>query len=83
MLDKFVANFRAPIVKKIVTWGCTTDSFVGEEDILLMIVKYQSEKIFVSSVVENVEENKQCGVFEAPCESLNEGMQHIIPSRHS
>ncbi|KAH7815767.1 uncharacterized protein MONOS_3749 [Monocercomonoides exilis] len=82
-LGKFAADFRAPFVKELAIWGCTIDSFEGEEDLLLRVVKYQSETILVSSVADNHGDCKQCGGFEAPCESLSEGVQHIIPSRYS
>ncbi|KAH7824273.1 uncharacterized protein MONOS_196 [Monocercomonoides exilis] len=81
--EQFLLDFRAPFVKELAIWGCATDSFVGEEDLLLRVVKYQSETIFVSSVSENHTDSKQCGGFEAPCESLSEGMRHIIPSLFS
>ncbi|KAH7824303.1 uncharacterized protein MONOS_7170 [Monocercomonoides exilis] len=81
--EQFLLDFRAPFVKELAIWGCTTDSFIGEEDLLLRVVKYQSETIFVSSVAGNHGDSKQCGGFEAPCESLSEGMRHIIPSSYS
>ncbi|KAH7822845.1 uncharacterized protein MONOS_1384 [Monocercomonoides exilis] len=81
--EQFLLDFRAPFVKERAIWGCTTDSFVGEEDLLLRVVKYQSETIFVSSAADNHEDSKQCGEFGKPCESLNVGIQHIIPSRYS
>ncbi|KAH7822795.1 uncharacterized protein MONOS_7091 [Monocercomonoides exilis] len=81
--EQFLLDFRAPFVKDLAMWGCTTDSFVGEEDLLLRVVKYQSETIFVSSAADNHEDSKQCGEFDKPCESLNEGVQHIVPSQYS
>ncbi|KAH7822801.1 uncharacterized protein MONOS_7096 [Monocercomonoides exilis] len=81
--EQFLLDFRAPFVKDLAMWGCTTDSFVGEEDLLLRVVKYQSETIFVSSVADNHTDSKQCGEFGKPCESLNEGVQHIVPSQYS
>ncbi|KAH7826747.1 uncharacterized protein MONOS_4133 [Monocercomonoides exilis] len=81
--EQFLLDFRAPFVKERAIWGCTTDSFVGEEDLLLRVVKYQSETIFVSSVSENHTDSKQCGEFNAPCQSLDTGVQHIIPSSYS
>ncbi|KAH7822783.1 uncharacterized protein MONOS_17641 [Monocercomonoides exilis] len=81
--EQFLLDFRAPFVKDLAMWGCTTDSFVGEEDLLLRVVKYQSETIFVSSAADNHEDSKQCGEFGKPCESLNEGVQHIVPSQYS
>ncbi|KAH7822879.1 uncharacterized protein MONOS_11563 [Monocercomonoides exilis] len=81
--EQFLLDFRAPFVKELAIWGCTTNSFVGEEDLLLRVVKRQSETIFVSSADENSEDSKQCGEFIMPCESLNVGVQHIIPSRYS
>ncbi|KAH7827135.1 uncharacterized protein MONOS_12631 [Monocercomonoides exilis] len=80
---QFLLDFRAPFVKELAMWGCTTDSFVGEEDLLLMVVRYQSETIFVSSVADNHTDSKQCGEFSAPCHSLDTGVQHIIPSSYS
>ncbi|KAH7824218.1 uncharacterized protein MONOS_13035 [Monocercomonoides exilis] len=81
--EQFLLDFRAPFVKELAIWGSTTDSFIGEEDLLLRVVKYQSETIFVSMTADNHADSKQCGGFEAPCESLNEGVQHIIPSSYS
>eukprot|EP00770_Monocercomonoides_exilis_P016002 MONOS_15953.1-p1 / transcript=MONOS_15953.1 / gene=MONOS_15953 / organism=Monocercomonoides_exilis_PA203 / gene_product=unspecified product / transcript_product=unspecified product / location=Mono_scaffold01424:4-6546(-) / protein_length=2080 / sequence_SO=supercontig / SO=protein_coding / is_pseudo=false len=81
--EQFLLDFRAPFVKELAIWGCTTDSFVGEEDLLLRVVKYQSETIFVSSVSENHTDSKQCGEFNMPCQSLDTGVQHIIPSSYS
>ncbi|KAH7818649.1 uncharacterized protein MONOS_2347 [Monocercomonoides exilis] len=80
--EQFLLDFRAPFVKELAMWGCTTDSFVEEED-LLRVMKYRSETIFVSSVADNHEDSKQCGEFSMPCDSLNAGVQHIIPSLYS
>eukprot|EP00770_Monocercomonoides_exilis_P000664 MONOS_655.1-p1 / transcript=MONOS_655.1 / gene=MONOS_655 / organism=Monocercomonoides_exilis_PA203 / gene_product=unspecified product / transcript_product=unspecified product / location=Mono_scaffold00011:34518-41753(-) / protein_length=2411 / sequence_SO=supercontig / SO=protein_coding / is_pseudo=false len=81
--EQFLLDFRLPFVKELAMWGCTTDSFVGEEDLLLRVVKYQSETIFVSSVAENHSDSKQCGEFSMPCNSLNDGVLHVIPSLFS
>ncbi|KAH7818400.1 uncharacterized protein MONOS_10888 [Monocercomonoides exilis] len=81
--EQFLLDFRAPFVKDLAIWGCTADSFKGEEDLLLRVVKYQSETIFESSVADNHEDSKQCGEFNMPCQSLNQGIQHIIPSLYS
>ncbi|KAH7823427.1 uncharacterized protein MONOS_3659fu3660 [Monocercomonoides exilis] len=81
--EQFLLDFRAPFVKDLAVWGCTTDSFEGEEDLLLRVVKYLSETIFVSSVSENHKDSKQCGEFSMPCQSLDVGVQHIIPSSYS
>ncbi|KAH7832034.1 uncharacterized protein MONOS_411 [Monocercomonoides exilis] len=81
--EQFLLDFRAPFVKDKAVWGCSTDSFVGEEDLLLRVVKYQSETIFVSSVADSHTDSKQCGEFSVPCQSLNVGVQHIIPSSYS
>ncbi|KAH7816463.1 uncharacterized protein MONOS_15595 [Monocercomonoides exilis] len=81
--EQFLLDFRSPFVKELALWGCTTDSFVEEEDLLLRVVKYQSETIFVSSVSDNHGDSKQCGEFSVPCQSLNVGIQHVIPSLYS
>ncbi|KAH7820337.1 uncharacterized protein MONOS_2244 [Monocercomonoides exilis] len=81
--EQFLLDFRTPYVKELAIWGCTTDSFVGEEDLLLRVGKYQSETIFVSAIADNHADSKQCGEFSKPCESMNEGVQHIIPSSYS
>ncbi|KAH7816955.1 uncharacterized protein MONOS_4926 [Monocercomonoides exilis] len=81
--EQFLLDFRTPFVKERAIWGCTTDSFVGEEDLLLKVVKYQSETIFVSSATGNHGDSKQCGEFSMPCNSLNMGVQHVIPSLFS
>ncbi|KAH7822792.1 uncharacterized protein MONOS_7089 [Monocercomonoides exilis] len=79
----FAAYFKALFVLELAMWGCSTDLFVGEEDLLLSVVKNQSETIFVSSVADNHGDSKQCGEFSVPCQSLNVGIQHIIPSLYS
>ncbi|KAH7832738.1 uncharacterized protein MONOS_11954 [Monocercomonoides exilis] len=81
--EQFLLDFRAPFVKDKAVWGCTTDSFVGEEDLLLRVMRYQSETIFVSSVADNRADSKQCGELDTPCHSLSFGVQHIIPSSYS
>ncbi|KAH7832601.1 uncharacterized protein MONOS_5031 [Monocercomonoides exilis] len=81
--EQFLLDFRAPFVKDLAIWGCTTDSFEGEEDLLLRVVKYQSETIFVSSIADNRADSKQCGELDTPCHSLSFGIQHIIPSLYS
>ncbi|KAH7821076.1 uncharacterized protein MONOS_12905 [Monocercomonoides exilis] len=81
--EQFLLDFRAPFVKELAMWGCTTDSFEGEEDLLLRVKIFRSETIFVSAVIDNHEDSRECGVFEAPCRSLSEGMHHIIPSLFS
>ncbi|KAH7826070.1 uncharacterized protein MONOS_9514 [Monocercomonoides exilis] len=81
--EQFLLDFRTPFVKDLAIWGATTDSFVGEEDLLLRVVKYQSETIFVSSATGNHGDSKQCGELSAPCHSLDVGVQHIIPSSYS
>ncbi|KAH7828495.1 uncharacterized protein MONOS_13200 [Monocercomonoides exilis] len=80
---QFLLDFRLPFVKDLAMWGCETDSFVGEEDLLLRVVKYQSETIFVSSATGNHTDSKQCGESSIPCHSLSEGVMHIIPSLYS
>ncbi|KAH7815508.1 uncharacterized protein MONOS_15491c2 [Monocercomonoides exilis] len=79
-LNKLVANDREPNMIEIAMWGVTTELFVGEEELLMMVMKYQSETIFVSSVADNHEDSKQCGEFNMRSESLNVGVTHIIPS---
>ncbi|KAH7832778.1 uncharacterized protein MONOS_6932 [Monocercomonoides exilis] len=81
--EQFLLDFRAPFVKDKAVWGCTTDSFEGEEDLLLRVMRYQSETIFVSSVADNRADSKQCGELDTPCHSLSFGVQHIIPSLYS
>ncbi|KAH7826074.1 uncharacterized protein MONOS_11101 [Monocercomonoides exilis] len=82
--EQFLLDFRTPFVKELAMWGAITDSFVGEEDLLLRVVKYQSETIFVSSsATGNHGDSKQCGELKMPCHSLDVGVQHIIPSSYS
>ncbi|KAH7824206.1 uncharacterized protein MONOS_16103 [Monocercomonoides exilis] len=69
--EQFLLDFRAPFVKELAIWGCATDSFIGEEDLLLRVVKYQSETIFVSSVAGNHGDSKQCGEFKELCKLMN------------
>ncbi|KAH7817741.1 uncharacterized protein MONOS_13870 [Monocercomonoides exilis] len=70
-------------MKEMAIWGVTTELFVGEEELLLRVVKYQSETIFVSSATGNHGDSKQCGESRMPCDSLNVGVQHIISSSYS
>eukprot|EP00770_Monocercomonoides_exilis_P015040 MONOS_14986.1-p1 / transcript=MONOS_14986.1 / gene=MONOS_14986 / organism=Monocercomonoides_exilis_PA203 / gene_product=unspecified product / transcript_product=unspecified product / location=Mono_scaffold01120:7982-13758(+) / protein_length=1908 / sequence_SO=supercontig / SO=protein_coding / is_pseudo=false len=81
--EQFLLDFRAPFVKELAMWGCSTDSFVGEEDLLLRVMRFQSETIFVSSVADNRADSKQCGELDTPCHSFSFGVQHIIPSLYS
>ncbi|KAH7832687.1 uncharacterized protein MONOS_14659 [Monocercomonoides exilis] len=81
--EQFLLDFRSPFVKELAIWGCTTDSFLDEEDLLLRVVKYQSETIFVSMTADNHADSKQCGELDTPCHSLSFGVQHIIPSLYS
>ncbi|KAH7824636.1 uncharacterized protein MONOS_3335 [Monocercomonoides exilis] len=83
MLNKFSTDNRERNVKDLAMSGFATDSFVCKEDLLLRVVKYQSETIFVSSVADNHGDSKLFGEINAPCESLNMGVKHIIPSRYS
>ncbi|KAH7825079.1 uncharacterized protein MONOS_8976 [Monocercomonoides exilis] len=77
-LGKFAADFRAPFVKELTMWGCSTGLFVGEEDLLLRVVKYMSETILISSVADIYEDSKQCGELDTSCHSLSIAEQHII-----
>ncbi|KAH7824681.1 uncharacterized protein MONOS_12589 [Monocercomonoides exilis] len=49
---QFLQDFRAPF-EELAIWGCTTDSFIGEEDLPLRVVKYQREITLVSVTVNN------------------------------
>ncbi|KAH7824029.1 uncharacterized protein MONOS_9275 [Monocercomonoides exilis] len=80
---QFLLDFRAPFVKELAMWDCTTDSFLDEEDLLLRVEKYLSETIFVSSVADNRADSKQCGEFDTPCHLLSFGVRHIILSLYS
>eukprot|EP00770_Monocercomonoides_exilis_P016101 MONOS_16052.1-p1 / transcript=MONOS_16052.1 / gene=MONOS_16052 / organism=Monocercomonoides_exilis_PA203 / gene_product=unspecified product / transcript_product=unspecified product / location=Mono_scaffold01478:613-8037(-) / protein_length=2474 / sequence_SO=supercontig / SO=protein_coding / is_pseudo=false len=80
---QFLLDFRAPFVKDLAIWGCTSDMYLDEEDLLKRVVKYQSETVFVSSASDNHEDSKQCGGLDGPCSTLSEGLLHIIPSLYS
>ncbi|KAH7825773.1 uncharacterized protein MONOS_14320 [Monocercomonoides exilis] len=80
---QFLLDFRAPFVKDLAIWGCTSDMYLDEEDLLKRIVKYQSETVFVSSAGDNHEDSKQCGGLDGPCSTLSEGLLHVIPSLFS
>ncbi|KAH7825712.1 uncharacterized protein MONOS_9036 [Monocercomonoides exilis] len=64
-------------------WGCAAQNYCDEEDLLELIVVYQSETIFASSSADNASDSRQCGDITAPCSSLNVALSHIIPSVYS
>ncbi|KAH7818351.1 uncharacterized protein MONOS_5917 [Monocercomonoides exilis] len=64
-------------------WGCTAPDYAEEKNLLLLVVVYQSEKIFASSSAGEASDSLQCGAISAPCYSLNVALPHIIPSVYS
>ncbi|KAH7821050.1 uncharacterized protein MONOS_11674 [Monocercomonoides exilis] len=81
--SQFLINFGEPFVRELAIWGCTADNYGDEEDLLRRVFVFRSEFIFVSSIVENSSDSKQCGEMKSTCTSLNVGVSHIIPSDYS
>ncbi|KAH7821004.1 uncharacterized protein MONOS_17781 [Monocercomonoides exilis] len=81
--SQFLINFGEPFVRELAIWGCTADNYGDEEDLLRRVFVFRSEFIFVSSIVENSSDSKQCGEMKSTCRSLNVGVSHIIPSDYS
>ncbi|KAH7815310.1 uncharacterized protein MONOS_4506 [Monocercomonoides exilis] len=81
--SQFLINFGEPFVRELAIWGCTSDNYGDEEDLLRRVFVFRSEFIFVSSIVENSSYSKQCGEMKSTCSSLNVGVSHIIPSDYS
>ncbi|KAH7821018.1 uncharacterized protein MONOS_14678 [Monocercomonoides exilis] len=81
--SQFLINFGEPFVRELAIWGCTADNYGDEEDLLRRVFVFRSEFIFVSSIVENRSDSKQCGEMKSTCRSLNVGVSHIIPSDYS
>eukprot|EP00770_Monocercomonoides_exilis_P015703 MONOS_15653.1-p1 / transcript=MONOS_15653.1 / gene=MONOS_15653 / organism=Monocercomonoides_exilis_PA203 / gene_product=unspecified product / transcript_product=unspecified product / location=Mono_scaffold01298:5437-11691(-) / protein_length=2084 / sequence_SO=supercontig / SO=protein_coding / is_pseudo=false len=81
--EQFVLDFRLPFVKELAMWGCPEGGFASEEDLLLMVIVYRSETIFVSGTAMNSTSTKQCGEITSPCTSLDIGARHVIGSQYS
>ncbi|KAH7825806.1 uncharacterized protein MONOS_13287 [Monocercomonoides exilis] len=81
--SQFLINFGEPFVKELAIWGCTADNYEDEEDLLGRVYVFRSEFIFVSSIVGNSSDSKNCGEMKSACSSLNVGVSHIIPSDYS
>ncbi|KAH7821054.1 uncharacterized protein MONOS_8857 [Monocercomonoides exilis] len=81
--SQFLINFWEPFVRDLAIWGCTADNYGDEEDLLRRVFVFRSEFIFVSLIVENSSNSKQCGEMKSTCSSLNVGVSHIIPSDYS
>ncbi|KAH7830828.1 uncharacterized protein MONOS_4118 [Monocercomonoides exilis] len=81
--SQFLINFGEPFVKDLAIWGCTADNYGDEEDLLGRVYVFRSEFIFVSLIVENSSDSKNCGELKGTCSSLNVGVSHIIPSDYS
>ncbi|KAH7830430.1 uncharacterized protein MONOS_10574 [Monocercomonoides exilis] len=82
-IELFQLDFRPPFVRDLAMWGCTAQNYYDEEDLLELIVGYQSETIFASSSADNASDTLQCGAISGPCSSLNVALSHIIPSAYS
>ncbi|KAH7830516.1 uncharacterized protein MONOS_11142 [Monocercomonoides exilis] len=82
-IELFQLDFRPPFVRDLAMWGCTAQNYYDEEDLLELIVVYQSETIFASSSADNSSDTLQCGAISGPCSSLNVALSHIIPSAYS
>ncbi|KAH7815391.1 uncharacterized protein MONOS_12513 [Monocercomonoides exilis] len=77
---QFKLDFRAPFEKDLAIWGCTKENDEDEEDLLLRVITWQSETIFVAAEAANSSDSQQCGTTDEPCISLNIGLAHIVPS---
>ncbi|KAH7830052.1 uncharacterized protein MONOS_9073 [Monocercomonoides exilis] len=82
-IELFQLDFRPPFVRELAMWGCTAQNYYDEQDLLLLVVVYQSETIFASSSTDNASDTRQCGTMSEPCISLNVALPHIIPSVYS
>ncbi|KAH7825113.1 uncharacterized protein MONOS_14634 [Monocercomonoides exilis] len=81
--SQFLINFGEPFAKDLAIWGCTADNYGDEEDLLGRVYVFRSEFIFVSSIVGNSSNSKNCGEMKSACSSLNTGVSHVIPSDYS
>ncbi|KAH7832464.1 uncharacterized protein MONOS_3827 [Monocercomonoides exilis] len=81
--EQFMLDFRSPFVKDLAMWGCSEGGYATEEDLLLLVVIYRSETIFVSGATINSSNTKQCGEIALPCSSLDVGARHVIGSQYS
>ncbi|KAH7825348.1 uncharacterized protein MONOS_565 [Monocercomonoides exilis] len=81
--SQFLINFGDPFVRDLAIWGCTSDDYGDEEDLLGMVYVFRSEFIFVSSIVWNNSNSKNCGEMKGACSSLDIGVSHVIPSDYS
>ncbi|KAH7826857.1 uncharacterized protein MONOS_13856 [Monocercomonoides exilis] len=81
--SQFLINFGEPFVREMAIWGCTSDDYGDEEDLLGRVYVFRSEFIFVSSIAGNNSNSKNCGEMKGACSSLNVGVSHIIPSDYS
>ncbi|KAH7824604.1 putative Protein tyrosine and serine/threonine kinase [Monocercomonoides exilis] len=81
--ELFQLDFRPPYNQELAIWGCTAQNYADEQDLLLLVIVYQSETIFASSSADNTSDSRQCGAINAPCSSLNIALSHIIPSVYS
>ncbi|KAH7827874.1 uncharacterized protein MONOS_271 [Monocercomonoides exilis] len=82
-VELFQLDFRAQFVREFAMCGCTAPDYADEQDLLLLVVVYQSETIFASSTTDNASDSQQRGAMSEPCISLNEALPHIIPSVYS
>ncbi|KAH7831574.1 uncharacterized protein MONOS_11911 [Monocercomonoides exilis] len=81
--ELFDLDFRAPFVREFAMCGCAAPDYADEQDLLLLVVVYQSETIFASSTTDNASDSQQRGAMSEPFISLNEALPHIIPSVYS
>ncbi|KAH7831248.1 putative Protein tyrosine and serine/threonine kinase [Monocercomonoides exilis] len=81
--ELFQLDFRPPYNQELAIWGCTAQNNADEQDLLLLVIVYQSETIFASSSADNTSDSRQCGAINAPCSSLNIALSHTIPSVYS
>ncbi|KAH7822977.1 uncharacterized protein MONOS_2645 [Monocercomonoides exilis] len=63
--------------------GCTAPDNGYEQDLVMLVVVDQGEKIFVSSSTSNASDPRKCGEMSKPCIFLNTTLPHIIPSVYS
>ncbi|KAH7822185.1 uncharacterized protein MONOS_14696 [Monocercomonoides exilis] len=55
--ELFQLDFRPPYNQELAIWGCTAQNYADEQEILLLVIVYQSETIFASSSADNTSDS--------------------------
>ncbi|KAH7823289.1 uncharacterized protein MONOS_785 [Monocercomonoides exilis] len=80
---QFLLDFRHPYNQTDSIWGVDETTHTTEMDLLLLVVVYRSEVVFVSSTAKENSDGKQCGTNSAPCTSFNVGVSRVMASSFS